>query len=437
MIKNGSNPVITAAPWGKPFTMMAKPGGAVCNMQCDYCYYLDKINWYKEKQKTQLSYIMSDELLEFFIRNYIASQPSNPVSFIWHGGESLLMPKSFYQRVVELQNKYAGEKTVENALQTNGLLINEDWCRFFKENHFLVGISLDGNERQHNRFRKSAGGQHTFQRVMRAIELMQRFDVSFNVLSTINSFNADDPVGYYSFLKGIGVQYIQFTPIVERLDVKNPDKHAFVSPPDPRKYDSYFYRNKDIYLSSHSVRPDQWGYFLINVFDQWVCCDVGSVFVQLFDAVLANWVGVEPGLCSMARYCGRGGVVEWNGDIYSCDHYVFPDFYLGNLKEHNLFDLMHTDEQLSFGKAKYDSLPDCCMQCQYFFACHGECPKNRISYTSTGEPGLNYLCAGYYRFFEHVAPCMDYMKEKLLKGQSPADIMEWMKSDKKEDEKYQ
>lgn len=164
---------------------------------------------------------------------------------------------------------------------------------------------------------------------------------------------------------------------------------------------------------------------------------MGSVFVQLFDAVLANWVGVEPGLCSMARHCGRGGIVEWNGDIYSCDHYVFPDFYLGNLKEHNLFDLMHTDEQLSFGKAKYDSLPDRCMQCQYLFACHGECPKNRISCTSTGEPGLNYLCAGYYRFFEHVAPCMDYMKEKLLKGQSPADIMEWMKSDKKEDEKYQ
>lgn len=417
---------LTANPWARPFTVMGKPCGAACNMRCDYCYYLDKVNLYRGDNGAQPKTEMSYELLERFVRDYIASQPTEEVVFTWHGGEALLKPLAFYRKAFGFQQKYAQGHRITNTLQTNGLLLNDEWCAFFKAHNFLIGISLDGTEEQHNKYRRSVGGQGTFVRVMRGVELLKKHDVAFNVLSTINAFNADEPDLYYDFLKKIGVQYIQFTPIVERIEAGK-GGYQFTAPHDFSSSSSPKEEAVDITLTPHSVTPRQWGSFTTELFDEWVTHDVGQIFVQLFDATLANWVGVQPGVCSMAKYCGQGAAMEWNGDVYACDHYVYKPFLLGNIRENSLYDLMNSERQYRFGQLKHDVLPQQCKQCDYLFACNGECPKNRFLYTKDGEYGLNYLCAGYYRFFEHVAPFMDYMKKRLLDGEPPAAVMDWIK----------
>ncbi|MEJ8762634.1 anaerobic sulfatase-maturation protein [Phocaeicola sp. HCN-40430] len=399
----------TFAPFARPLYIMTKPVGAICNLACDYCYYLEKSKLYQENPK----HIMSDELLEKFIKEYIESQTMPQVLFTWHGGETLMRPLSFYQKVMELQRKYARGRTIDNCIQTNGTLLNDEWCRFFHDNNWLVGVSIDGPQEFHDEYRKNKQGKPSFMKVMQGINLLNKHRVEWNALAVVNDFNADYPLDFYHFFKEIGCRYIQFTPIVERIFRHDDGRHlAAVEEGDNEK------------LADFSVTPEQWGNFLCTIFDEWVKNDVGEYFIQLFDATLANWVGEQPGVCSLAKTCGHAGVMEFNGDVYSCDHFVFPQYKLGNIYSKTLVEMMYSDKQQQFGRNKFDSLPSQCKECQYLFACNGECPKNRFCKTATGEPGLNYLCKGYYQYFDHVAPYMDFMKKELLAERAPANIME-------------
>lgn len=406
---------LIANPLARPLYVMAKPAGSLCNLACTYCYYLEKKELYRDVVSPQ-SQQMSDEVLERYVREYIGSQSTEEVVFTWHGGEALLRPLSFYQKAVRLQRKYAGGHRIINTLQTNGTLLNDEWCRFFKANHFLIGISLDGERTYHDALRRTPSDKPSFDRVMRGVRLLQRHGVDFNILAVVNALNADDPEGFYSFFKSIGCHYIQFAPIVERYHADG--RLATVGEPD-----------EESRLSSFSVSPEQWGDFLCGLFDAWVRDGVGEYFIQLFDATLANWMGVQPGVCTMAKYCGHAGVMEYNGDVYSCDHFVFPQYKLGNIRSSTLIEMMYSPRQQRFGRDKYDALPRQCRECPYLFACWGECPKNRFTQDEYGEPGLNYLCRGFYKFFDHVAPYMDYMRSQLEQEQPPAAIMDLLRSD--------
>lgn len=399
----------TFAPFARPLYIMTKPVGAICNLACDYCYYLEKSKLYQESPK----HIMSDELLEKFIKEYIESQTMPQVLFTWHGGETLMRPLSFYQKAMELQRKYARGRTIDNCIQTNGTLLNDEWCRFFHDNNWLVGVSIDGPQEFHDEYRKNKQGKPSFMKVMQGINLLNKHRVEWNALAVVNDFNADYPLDFYHFFKEIGCRYIQFTPIVERIFRHDDGRHlAAVEEGNNEK------------LADFSVTPEQWGNFLCTIFDEWVKNDVGEYFIQLFDATLANWVSEQPGVCSLAKTCGHAGVMEFNGDVYSCDHFVFPQYKLGNIYSKTLVEMMYSDKQQQFGRNKFDSLPSQCKECQYLFACNGECPKNRFCKTASGEPGLNYLCKGYYQYFDHVAPYMDFMKKELLAERAPANIME-------------
>ncbi len=371
------------SPFARPLYVMLKPVGARCNLECHYCYYLEKQNLY---DKTA-SHILSEELLEHFTQEYIEAQTMQDVLFCWHGGETFLRPLSFYKRALKLQQKYARGRRVSNCIQTNGTLITEEWARFLHENNWLVGVSIDGPQEFHDEFRRTRQGKPTWAKVRHGIDMLNRFDVQWNAMAVVNDYNAEYPVDFYRFFRDeLECRYLQFTPIVERgLDC--------------------------------NVDPEMWGDFLCKMFDEWVKADVGNMFVQIFDATLSNWVGEMPGVCSLAKYCGHAGVMEFNGDIYSCDHFVFPEYKLGNIRNKTLVEMMYSKQQTDFGNAKQASLPSLCRECEWLFACNGECPKNRW------EGGVNYLCAGYRRFFQHVAPAMDRMKELLQQGLPPADIM--------------
>lgn len=398
----------TISPFSKPLYVMTKPVGAICNLACKYCYYLEKTNLYKENTS---KFVMSDSLLEKFIEEYINSQTMPQVLFTWHGGETLMRPLSFYQKVVELQKKYANGRTIDNCIQTNGTLLNDEWCEFFHDNHWLVGISIDGPQEFHDEYRKNKQGKPSFMKVMQGIHLLNKHQVEWNAMAVVNDYNADYPLEFYHFFKELGCHYIQFTPIVERIHPHADGRHlAHVL-------------QKDEKLADFSVSPEQWGNFLCTIFDEWVKNDVGEYFIQIFDATLANWMGAQPGVCTMAPTCGHAGVMEFNGDVYSCDHFVFPEFKLGNIYEKSLIEMMYSEKQIQFGQQKRDSLPNKCKECNYLFACNGECPKNRFLTTEDGEPGLNYLCKGYYQFFNHVAPYMDFMKKELLAERPPANVM--------------
>ena len=386
----------TISPFARPLYVMLKPVGAACNLACNYCYYLEKSNLYKHQPKRQ----MSEELLERFVKDYIEAQTMNEVVFTWHGGEPTLRPLSFYQKAVELQKKYAGGRIIHNSLQTNGTLLTDEWCRFLKENNWLVGISIDGPEELHDRYRRDSQGKPSWKRVMEGIRLLQHYGVEWNAMAVVNRYNADHPQAFYRFFKSIGCQYIQFTPIVER-NVQHADGRHLASINDA----------DDAPVTDFSVTPEQWGSFLCGLFDEWVKQDIGKVFVQIFDSMLANWVGVAPGTCIYAKECGHAGVMEFNGDVYSCDHFVFPQYKLGNINEHTLIEMLYGEKQRRFSQLKYNKLPRQCKECRWAFACHGECPKNRFVNDRYGNPGLNYLCAGYRRFLEHIAPTMDEMKK--------------------------
>lgn len=389
---------------------MTKPVGAVCNLACKYCYYLEKTNLYKDNKS---KYVMSDSLLEKFIKEYINSQTMPQVLFTWHGGETLMRPLSFYQKVIELQKKYANGRTIDNCIQTNGTLLNDEWCEFFHNNHWLVGVSIDGPQDFHDEYRKNKQGKPSFVKVMQGIKLLKKHQVEWNAMAVVNDYNADYPLEFYHFFKDLECHYIQFTPIVERIHLNS---------------DGRYLANvlqKEEKLADFSVTPEQWGNFLCTLFDEWVKNDVGKYFIQIFDATLANWMGTQPGVCTMAPTCGHAGVMVFNGDVYACDHFVFPEFKLGNIYEKSLIEMMYGDKQSRFGLQKRDALPAQCKACKYLFACNGECPKNRFLTTEDGEFGLNYLCKGYYQFFDHIAPYMDFMKKELLAERAPANVMKF------------
>ena len=398
----------TYAPFAHPLYVMLKPAGSLCNLACDYCYYLEKSKLYPQAPQQ----IMSDELLERFVREYIEAQTMPSVLFTWHGGETLMRPLSFYRKALELQRKYAGGRTIENCIQTNGTLLTDEWCRFFRENHWLVGISIDGPQEFHDEYRRNRQGRPSFVKVMQGIRLLQKHGVEWNAMAVVNDFNADYPREFYHFFKQIGCRYLQFAPIVERILPHADGRHLAAADEE-----------EGARLADFSVSPRQWGTFLCTLFDEWVKEDVGTVFIQLFDSTLANWVGQEPGVCTLAKTCGHAGVMEFNGDVYACDHFVFPEYRLGNIRTQSLVEMMYGERQARFGQAKRDALPRQCRECAYLFACNGECPKNRFLRTADGEPGLNYLCEGYRMFFAHVAPYMDFMKRELLAGRAPANVM--------------
>lgn len=397
----------TIFPFSRPLYVMLKPCGAQCNLACDYCYYLEKGHLYEGGRQQ-----MSDELLEKFVKEYISSQTMREVLFTWHGGEPLLRPLSFYEKALRLQQKYGGGRPIDNCIQTNGTLLTEEWCRFLHDHHWLVGLSIDGPAIFHDAYRKNRHGSPTFDKVMRGIDMLNRYEVEWNAMAVVNDKNADHPLEFYHFFKQIGCHYIQFTPIVERHHPHSDGRHLASASESGGQ------------LTSHSVTPGQWGHFICTIFDDWVRHDVGDYYIQLFDATLANWVGEPPGVCSLGRTCGHAGVMEYNGDVYPCDHFVFPEYKLGNLYSQTLVEMLYGERQQQFGRAKEATLPRQCRRCPYLFACHGECPKNRFCKTADGEDGLNYLCKGYYRFFRHAAPYMDYMKSELESGRAPSNIMQ-------------
>ena len=401
-----------STPFARPMYVMLKPAGAACNLACDYCYYLEKGHLHTPGRQERT--VMSDRLLEQFTEEYIGSQTSPYVLFTWHGGETLLRPVSFYERAVELQQKYAGGRQIDNCIQTNGTLLNADWCKFFHDHRWLVGLSIDGPERLHDAYRRNRAGMPSFRQVMRGVTLLDRYGVEWNALATVNRLNADFPVEVYRFFQSIDCHYMQFTPVVERL-----------LPAGGATRLASRTAGEEAVLADFSVLPAQWGHFLCALFDEWVKTDVGTRFVQLFDATLALWAGEAPGLCSMAPVCGQAGVMEYNGDVYSCDHFVFPEYKLGNMHTEPLASMMYGERQAAFGAAKSATLPGQCRRCEYLFACNGECPKNRFAKTADGEPGLNYLCEGYRAYFTHVAPYMDFMKNELDHRRPPANVMQF------------
>lgn len=392
------------------FSTMVKPAGSACNLDCAYCYYLDKSRFYGEKQP-----VMSDELLELYVKQYIEANEVPKVTFVWHGGEPLMLPVEFYRKALAFQAKYAGGKEIENTLQTNGLLIDEAWCRLFAEGGFLVGVSIDGPADIHDAYRRNRAGAPTFERVLRGIEMLRSHGVEFNTLSVVNRLSEGRGREVYRFMKSIGSRYMQLLPAVEHV-VDSPDGgRPTIVPPG----------TAGAHPAPWSVTAAGYGRFLNDVFDDWVTGDVGHYFVQLFDAALAQWYGAPPGVCTLSESCGEALVVEHNGDVYPCDHFVYPEYRLGNIREVDLKTMYRSPAQFAFGLEKRNGLPGECLRCKYYFACRGECPKHRFDTSADGEPGKNALCEGFRLFFKHVDPYMRAMCELLEAGQPPALIVPW------------
>ncbi len=394
------------------YHLMAKPTGPLCNLDCSYCFYLEKEKLYPGVR----TWTMPADVLESYIRQYIESQPNDIVSFAWQGGEPTLLGISWFQNVLELQQKYANGRRIENALQTNGITLDDAWGEFLAANDFLVGISIDGPRELHDTYRVDKGQQPTFDQVMRGIGCLKSAGVRFNTLTVVNRKNSYHPREVYEFLKQIGSGYMQFIPVVERQS-KEPTRGGLVLL-GPRQASASE-------VTDWSVEPDAFGNFLCSIFDEWVRNDVGSYFVQLFDVTLELWLGMPPSLCVFSETCGNALALEHNGDLYSCDHYVYPENKLGNIMEEPLISLAAAQQQTAFGHAKRDSLPAYCRNCDVRFACNGECPKHRFVSTPDGEPGLNYLCAAYKKFFHHVAPYMEFMGRELLNRRPAARVMEY------------
>ncbi len=380
----------------RSFHVMTKPIGPLCNLDCRYCFYLEKEKLFPEGE----NYRMSDEVLETYIRKYIQSQHTPELSFAWQGGEPTLLGLDFFRKVVALQRRYAGGRRVHNSFQTNGTNLDDAWCEFFAREHFLIGLSVDGPEHIHNRYRVNRAGAGSFEQVFQALELLKKHRVEFNTLTCVTRQSPDEAVEIYDFLKAQGVTFMQFIPIVERVGDLSSDE-----------------------VTSWSVSPEGFGAFLCAVFDEWAGRDVGRIFVNLFDVALSAWCGDEPNLCTFSKRCGQAVAMEHDGGVYSCDHYVYPEHKLGNLMEKSLEEMVYSPAQVQFGRDKSETLPAYCTACEFLFVCNGECPKHRFIKTPGGEPGLNYLCAGYKTFFKHIDPAMKKMAELVRNGRPAADIM--------------
>jgi uncharacterized protein len=395
------------------FHVLAKPIGPICNLDCKYCFYLEKESLYPQVAK----WAMRDDVLESYIRQYIEAHDTPAVNFAWQGGEPTLLGVGYFRKLVELQKKYANGKQITNAFQTNCVLLNDEWAEFLHENNFLVGACIDGPEHLHNTYRVDKGGQPTFAKVMKGIETLKRNKVEFNTLTTVHHGNGDAPLEVYRFLKEAGSVYMQFIPIVERVSTQTTsDGLTLISPEF----------GGEANVAPWAVGPRQFGKFLCAIFDEWVRHDVGRYYVQIFDISLESWVGMEPSLCVFRKTCGAALVVEHSGDLYSCDHFVYPQNRLGNIMESPLASLVESEQQLQFGQAKESALPKYCRDCDVKFACNGECPKHRFTKTPDGEPGLNYLCAGYKMFFHHIDPYMRFMAAELAAQRAPANVMQWV-----------
>jgi uncharacterized protein len=400
---------------GRPypsFHVIAKPSGPICNLDCHYCFYLEKEKLYPKTAHWR----MSPQVLENYIRQYIAAQDAPQVDFTWQGGEPTLLGLEFFQDVVRLQQQFAYGRRVTNALQTNAVLIDEAWAAFLAKHQFLVGVSIDGPEELHNRFRPFKGGRGSFGDVLRGLRCLQQAGAEFNTLTAVNRVNGERPLEVYQFLKEIGSRYMQFMPVVERAASQPAADGLSLVTPDFAG---------EAAVTPWSVGSLQYGTFLTGIFDQWVQHDVASYYVQLFDVALESWLGMTPALCVFRETCGAALAVEHNGDVYSCDHFVFPEHRLGNIQTAGLEILVNSPAQVAFGNAKRDRLPRYCLECDVRFACHGECPQHRFITTPDGEAGLNYLCAGYKHFFHHIDPYMQFMAQELRSRRPPANVMPW------------
>ncbi|MDR3745592.1 MAG: anaerobic sulfatase-maturation protein [Acidobacteriaceae bacterium] len=397
------------------FHIMTKPNGPICNLDCTYCFYLEKEHLYSSRKSMK----MPDDVLESFIQQYIQSQDAPTIPFAWQGGEPTLLGIPFFERVVELQIKYSDGKQIENSLQTNGTLLDNAWGEFLARHNFLVGVSIDGTEKLHDAYRIDKGRQPTHSRVLRGIRILQQHGVEFNTLTVVNRINSYHAHEVYSFLKEIGSKYLQFIPVVERVSEQpNANGLRLLKPFSPHA----------LTVSEWSVESLQYGIFLQQIFDQWVRADVARTFIQVFDVAMESWLGLQQSLCVFTRTCGSAMAMEHNGDLYSCDHFVYPDNKLGNILQRPLTVLAASQQQARFGKGKELGLPKDCLECDVRFACNGECPKHRFLQAESGEPGLNYLCAGYKYFFHHIDPYMQFMTNELQHDRAPANVMDWARN---------
>src|SRR4051794_22477903 len=391
------------------FHMLAKPSGPICNLDCHYCFYTEKESLFEPKTPFR----MSEETLENFIKNYIYAQDSEEIPFVWQGGEPTLMGLNFYKKVVELQKKYANGKRITNSLQTNGTLLTDEWFPFLAENQFLVGLSLDGPKEIHDRYRVDRGDKPTFERVLNTLHNLQKYGMQYNVLTCVTNESSNHALEIYHFLKNEGVEYIQFIPIVERLA----DEQATAL--GLRHATPASINEEGVHLAPWTVDPEKYGDFLITIFDEWVTQDVGTINVMNFESSLVAWMGLPATVCIFAETCGKAAIIEHNGDVYSCDHFMYPDYKLGNIQSETFKEMIDSIQQSEFGQAKKTTLPKYCQSCEVKFACNGECPKHRFLTTPDGEPGLNYLCAGYKKYFTHIHRYMKVMVQ-LLENDLPA-----------------
>ena len=413
---------LTAYPSAAPRAVhvLVKPTGAVCNLDCSYCFFLSKEMLYPGSR-----FRMADDLLETYIRQLIEAHRVPEVQLAFQGGEPTLMGLPFFRRAVELAERYRRPgMTVKYSLQTNGTMLSDEWAQFLADNGFLVGISIDGPRELHDAYRHDKGGGPTFDRVMRGLAALKHHHVEWNVLCTLHAANADRPLEVYRFFRDqLGAEYIQFIPIIERMTAPQTDGGVEWA----TWRDRPLYTQDGAFVTSRSLTAEQYGRFLCGVFDEWVRHDVGRVYVQMFDVALANWFGAPPGLCIHSRTCGAALALEHTGDLYSCDHFVEPAHRLGNIREDHLIELVASDKQRQFGNDKAETLPAYCRNCDVRFACHGGCPKDRFIDTPDGEPGLNYLCAGYKQFFHHITEAMEFMVDELRMKRPPANIMQFMR----------
>ncbi|WP_244225130.1 anaerobic sulfatase maturase [Vibrio aquaticus] len=393
---------------------MAKPSGSICNIDCEYCFYLEKDKLYPERNA---HWKMSDETLVQYIKQQIDAQPGNQVDFAWQGGEPTLLGLDFYRRVVELCEEFKQAKTITHSFQTNGLLIDEEWCHFFKQNNFLIGLSIDGPKEAHDYYRVTRSKKPTHEKVVAAAKLLKSYGIKFNTLTVVNDKNVKQPKQVYQFLKELGSTHLQFIPIVERLDNQPLSDRITLAGPD---------QDHEV-MAPWSVKPKEYGQFLTDIFDQWVEQDVGTIFVQTFDSTLASWLGQPAGVCLFAKECGHSFALEANGDLYQCDHYVYPEYKLGNIHIQDISSMNNSARAIKFGKDKSTNLNSDCKQCRYKFACFGGCPKHRFSHSPNGLPHHNYLCSGYHHYFTHTESAMKIMAFLVNQQRPASEIMTFMR----------
>ena len=399
--------------------VLAKPIGPVCDIKCDYCFYLEKHALFDRGE----NYRMPDDVLKAYIAQYIAAQPTPVVEFVWHGGEPTLLGLDFFRKVVDFQQPFRGQKEIRNALQTNGGRLTDEWGAFFKANNFFVGLSLDGPKEIHDRYRKGRQGQSTFDSVMRGLKLLQKHGVDYNILACVGKETAYRPLDVYRFFKAEGVEFIQFTPIIERVpDSQTQAQGLWLATPATLDKEE-----PNTQVTPWTVEPEPYGDFLIAIYEEWVRHDVGTIFVMNFEWALNAWIGNPSPVCIFAKQCGRAVAMEHDGSVFACDHYVYPEYRLGNILHDDLAHLVEASVASGFGPHKESTLPRYCRECAVLQACWGGCPKHRFTTSPHGEPGLHYLCAGYKKFFMHIRKYLRAMTTLLENDLPVSHVMEAVK----------